>query len=155
MARVNIMTAVTNPTSPKPMKRIGMCMIEVIDNGFPKTIERYLERESITEKELSLQLLANALTILKRLNIEFEEVGIYSDCKYIESAFNNKWLDGWTESDWMNAKGKEVANKDLWKMIWELLTAIGKRYILPEDKSSYENWMHNQLDLVVKNGYKR
>ena len=152
MARVNVITATSNHDCPKQMKRTGMWLIEVIDKGFPETKEGFLERESITNKEISLQLLINALTMAKRFNVDFEEICIFSDCEYIRSAFNNQWLDKWSESEWKNAKGKEISNKELWQMVWELLTSVGERYILPKERSSFDNWMHDQIDKKLKNG---
>lgn len=155
MARVNVMTAITGNKSPAQIERVGMWMVEVIDDGFPITYQGMLKRESITGRELTLQLLANGLTKLRKLEIEFEEIAMYFDCQVVESAFLNKWIERWSEQDWKNAKGEEIADKDTWMMIWNLLTSLGKRYIAPREKSSYENWMHDQIEKAIKNDEKR
>lgn len=46
------------------------------------------------------------------------KVTVYSDSKYVVSAFNEGWLDNWIKSDWKRGKKKEpVKNLDLWKRL--------------------------------------
>ena len=149
MARVNIMTAITDNRTPAKMPRIGMWLIEVIEDSFPVTHQGTLERESITAQELTLQLLANALTKLKKLNIEMDEIEIYLDCTVVRSAFMNHWLDKWSINEWKSAKGEEIADKSTWMLLWNLLTETGKRYIAVDKQSRYENWMHTELNRAV------
>ena len=155
MARVNVVTSVTDSTCPAKMKRVGMWLVEVIE---PKGLEEpnvttyqgTLERESITGKELTLQLLANGLTKLKKLNKEFDSISMYFNCQPVESAFLNKWLDKWSKDDWKSARGEDVADKETWILVWELLTDIGKDYIAMREKSSYANWMQTELKKMLK-----
>ena len=39
-----------------------------------------------------------------------------------------------------------MAYKDTWKMILDLMNESGKRFIFSGQKSSYENWMRNQME---------
>ena len=149
MARVNIIT-VTTAKGPSKQKAIGMFLVETMDKGFPETYHKCLIREETTGTELTLQLLANALTVAKHRETEFETVTIFTDEPIVEQAFENKWIEKWQEQDWKNAKGKEVSNCEIWQMIWNLMQEIGKKFIVTSEKSSYTNWMLNQCELEQK-----
>ena len=150
MARVNVITSITDCKSPAKIQRVGMWLIEVIENATPTTYQGILIRESITGQELTLQLLANALTALKKLGIEMDEIAMFFNCQIVESAFLNKWLEKWSEHEWKSAKGEDIADKDTWLIIWNLLTAIGKRYITVKERSSFELWMQIQLNKEIE-----
>ena len=45
-------------------------------------------------------------------------VEVWSDSKYVTDGIE-KWLEGWLQNGWKNAKKKPVANKDLWELIAE------------------------------------
>lgn len=139
------MIATTGSKSPARMQRVGMWLIEVIEDTFPVTYQGTLTRDSISAQELTLQLLANALTVIKNLDVEMETIEMYFDCQIVASAFLNKWIEKWSESEWKSAKGEDIADKNTWMLIWKLLNAIGKRYIAMKDRSSYANWMKIML----------
>ena len=146
MARVNVITRITKEKSPAKMQRVGMWLVEVIKDTYPETIQGFLQRESITGQELTLQLLCNAVSVVKKLNIDFESIAIYSDCEPVSRAFLNKWLEKWAVEDWKTSKGKEIADDTTWMLLWKLLNESGKRYILCDTKSSYHNWMATQIE---------
>lgn len=146
MDRVNIVTA-TTCKGPAKQKATGMMLVEHIKDGIPNTIYKYLERDSITSKELSLQLLANSIYIVNRTKADFDSIEIYSDEPYVISAFENKWIEKWSANDWKNAKGKEVADAQLWQQITKLIQESGKRVIFTSAKSSYYEWMQLQMKL--------
>lgn len=145
MDRVNITIAHTCK-GPGRQKAVGMYLIECIHDGIPDTKYKCLVRESITSKELSLQLLANAIHMISRANADFDSVEIYSEEQYITNAFEQKWIEKWSENDWKNAKGKDVADAEIWQMIVEKMNSCGKRFIFCRNKSSYSNWMHQQME---------
>jgi len=137
---------VTTAKGPSKQKAIGMFLVETIDKGFPETSHKCLIRENITGTELTLQLLANALTVAKHKETDFETITIFTDEPIVEQAFENKWIEKWQEQDWKNAKGKAVSNSEIWQMIWNLMKESGKRYVVTSKKSSYTNWMLNQCE---------
>ena len=47
------------------------------------------------------------------------EVDVYSDSKYVVSAFNEHWIDSWIRKGWKKADGKPVLNVDLWTRLLE------------------------------------
>lgn len=151
MDRVNITIAHTCK-GPGKQKAVGMYLIEHIHDGVPDTRYWFLERDSITSKELSLQLLANAIHRISRAKADFDSVEIYSEEEYVTNAFEQKWIEKWSENDWKNAKGKDVADADIWKLIYEKMTSCGKRFIFMREKSSYSNWMHLQMEKTHEDG---
>ena len=143
MDRVNI-TTVTTAKGPAEQRAIGMYLIEKIHDGIPKTIEGFLVREHITSKELTLQLFANAIHIVNKLDIEFESIACYFDEPFITSAFQNNWIDNWKSNEWKTIKGKEIANAQTWKTVCSMIENCTKRFIYMGEKSSYTNWMNTQ-----------
>lgn len=53
-------------------------------------------------------------------------VEVVSDSKYVVSAFNDRWIDGWVRRGWKNSKKEPVANQDLWKPFVDEVTAHGQ-----------------------------
>ena len=149
MARVNVMTAITDNANHFKKQRIGMWLIEVIE-GTPTTYQGILTRDCIGGQELTLQLLANALTKVKSLDIQIDSIAMYMDCQLVESALLNQWLDKWFKNDWLRSRDRELADRDTWIIVWNLLTALGDRYIVMREPSSFENWMHTQLKSELK-----
>ncbi len=44
-------------------------------------------------------------------------VRLVSDSQYLCNAFNQRWVDGWLERGWKNAKKEPVKNVDLWQRL--------------------------------------
>jgi ribonuclease HI len=60
-----------------------------------------------------IMALKQALELLDELNTDpYIDVTIYSDSRYAVDCMT-KWIYKWTENDWTNARGYEVANRDL------------------------------------------
>ena len=45
------------------------------------------------------------------------QVDLYSDSKYLNDAFNQKWIDNWVAHNWIRGKSGPVKNIDLWKRL--------------------------------------
>ena len=45
------------------------------------------------------------------------EVDLYSDSKYIVSAFNENWIGNWQKKGWMTASRTPVKNRELWERL--------------------------------------
>ena len=92
------------------------------------TIIRYVDpKGEVHEKELSAGYdkttnnrmeLMGAIVGLEALNRPCE-VELYSDSKYVISAFNEKWIDSWIRKNWKKSDGKAVKNIELWKRLLE------------------------------------
>jgi ribonuclease HI len=60
---------------------------------------------------------------LRRIDPESSTV-IFTDSQYVVNSVNKGWLKSWSKNDWKTARGKPVANKELWVKI---LSMIEKR----------------------------
>ena len=92
------------------------------------TIIQYVDpKGELHEKEISagydkttnnrMELLG-AIMGLEALNRPCE-VELFSDSKYVISAFNENWVDGWIKKNWKKSDGKPVKNVELWKRLLE------------------------------------
>ena len=53
-------------------------------------------------------------------------VELWSDSRYLVSAFNEHWIDSWIKKGWMRTKNEPVRNVDLWQ---RLLRAAGRHQV--------------------------
>ena len=61
--------------------------------------------------------LTAALDAVRELEGALEVV---SDSTYVVNCFLNRWWEGWLRRNWVNAKNKPVANRDLWEPLIEM-----------------------------------
>lgn len=71
-----------------------------------------------TNQMMEIKAVIEGLKAMKRTDIP---VVVHSDSAYVCNCIKNRWYVNWMKNGWRNAKGKEVANQDLWK---ELLKQI-------------------------------
>lgn len=66
------------------------------------------------------------------------DLTIYMDGAYVKSGIG--WVSGWIKSGWLNARGMQVAYKEEWQEVMELL---GKHLYHFEIKQphSYKSWL--------------
>ena len=101
------------------------------------TILRYVDAKGeVHEKELSAGYdrttnnrmeLMGAIVGLEALNRRCD-VEMFSDSKYVISAFNEGWLDNWQKKGWKTAGNKPVKNVELWKRLLEAARPHGIRW---------------------------
>ena len=101
------------------------------------TILRYVDAKGeVHEKELSAGYdkttnnrmeLMGAIVGLEALNRPCD-VEMFSDSKYVISAFNEGWLDNWQKRGWKTAGNKPVKNVELWKRLLEAAAPHGIRW---------------------------
>ncbi|WP_026526963.1 ribonuclease HI [Butyrivibrio sp. VCD2006] len=92
------------------------------------TIIQYVDKNgNLHEKEISAGYdkttnnrmeLMGAIMGLEALNRPCE-VELFSDSKYVISAFNENWVAGWLKKNWKKSDGKPVKNVELWKRLLE------------------------------------
>ncbi|WP_026494759.1 ribonuclease HI [Butyrivibrio sp. WCD3002] len=83
-----------------------------ISAGYDKTTNNRME-------------LMGAIAGLEALNKPCD-VELYSDSKYVISAFNEHWIENWIKKGWKKSDGKAVKNVELWK---RLLGAVEKHNV--------------------------
>ncbi len=77
--------------------------------------EHFDTEEDITANQLALVAMYRAFEELKKPC----EVEVYTDSLYLRSNFIGN-LQNWTLNSWLNAKGEQVANKELWRRLDEV-----------------------------------
>ena len=132
---------VTTAKSPAPQKVAGYFLIEHLVDGVPHTKEGRLYREKSTGKDLTLQLLCNAVYLVSKANVEYETLHIATREPLIDSAFNQRWIESWKAADWKNSKGEDVSNKEDWQQLCTMLEGLSHRYIFSDKNTSYFNIM--------------
>ncbi|WP_297455648.1 ribonuclease HI [Persephonella sp.] len=85
---------------------------------------RYNEHEKIlkggkaetTNNEMEIKAVLEGLKALK----EPCEVDLYSDSQYVVKAIS-EWIYNWQKNNWRNASKKEIAHREMWEEIYNLL----------------------------------
>lgn len=70
------------------------------------------------------------------------DIELYTESQFIASGID--WLAGWRERDWKTAKGKDIAHKDEWMRLDELLS--GREILIHcKEDHSFKKWQQFQL----------
>ena len=85
------------------------------------------------------------------------QINLFSDSEYFCNAINQKWIQKWSENNWMTSsfKGsqpKPVKNKDLWESIIEIqnsLRSIGVSLIISHVKGHNGNEFNEKCDKLA------
>ena len=93
-----------------------------------------------TQAALELNMLIDALSILTKPC----SVRINTECEHILNVFENGWIEKWKESDWKTAKGKPVANAELWQQLSEYID-VHEDVLVEKGENSYRNIMHIEI----------
>lgn len=113
---VNIYIETSTHGPQKAKKAAGEWLVEfVTSKGVPVTRSGMIYREGTTENALSLELLRKAFSILTKTC----QIRVNTSCEHILNTMQNHWLSQWRKKDWVNAKGRPVANKELWQQVSE------------------------------------
>ena len=143
MKRINL-TITTSCKGPGKQKAVGTYLIELVSEDKVTTHEGYLERDSISAAELTLQLLVNAMFIINKMHLELYSIEAYIDQPIILSAFRNRWIDKWQQAKWKNAQGKDIANAATWQKLIDQIGSNAERFIAVDEVSSYTNWCRTE-----------
>ena len=103
-----------------------------------KTKEIQIKDSTVNNAEIESMI--QAVSALK----EKCKLLIHTDNKYIYGAFENKWIDTWRANNYKSAKGKEVANRENWEKLLELLNGHEVTICFNQDHE-YKSWMKTQL----------
>ena len=71
-----------------------------------------------TNQRMELTAIAKALEYASVARRQNEKVIIYSDSAYAINCYHQDWYINWMRNGWVNAKGEDVANRDLW---WKII----------------------------------
>jgi len=96
----------------------NIATLRCLDKTTNKIVEKKYEAvKGITRNATALATLIEALEHMTKKSY----LTIYLDNQYVYGALVNNWLSDWIKNNWENAKGTNVANKQLWIYLGELL----------------------------------
>ena len=70
--------------------------------------------------------LTGALKALAAVAKDPHPISLYTDSTYLIRGIT-QWIWGWRKNGWRNGEGEEVANRDLWEDLFQLLMARGSK----------------------------
>ena len=115
-------------------------ILELITDKKPITLNGFEKVEQVTANQSELAAITKALKRMKEKCV----LTIYTDSKYIGSAIENKWVEGWKKKNWVNAKGEPIANSEEWQEMLNLL--VGQQFsVVVGHKHEYSQWMESEL----------
>lgn len=115
-------------------------ILELITDKKPITLSGFEKVEQVTANQSELKAITKALRRMKEKCV----LTIYTDSKYIGSAIENKWVEGWKKKNWVNAKGEPIANSEEWQEMLNLL--VGQQFsVVVGFKHEYSQWMESEL----------
>lgn len=98
----------------KKSTKTGGYAAAMVDDANNKLIVYDGTSEETTNNRMELQA---AVRGMQNLNQPCQ-VHLVCDSRYVLNGVKD-WVEGWEENDWKTSKGKDVANKDLWKQLSE------------------------------------
>lgn len=75
---------------------------------------------STTNNRMELTAVVEAIKYL--INKKYTKIIINSDSAYVVNGVNKGWICDWVKKGWKTKQGKELANADLWKQLYEYYT---------------------------------
>lgn len=101
-----------------------------------------------TNQRMELLAIRNALKFAEKNRLPNERVVIYSDSAYAINCYNDQWYLGWENNGWLNSKGEDVANKELW---FEIIPYYKKYwYTFLKVKGHGDNYWNNLCDTIAQ-----
>lgn len=82
-------------------------------NGDPVTREGKIYLNDSTENQVTLLLIAAAMSIL----VKPCSVRVFTRCEHVLNAIKNGWPIQWEKDGWINAKGRPVGNAREWQQV--------------------------------------
>lgn len=86
---------------------------QAIDNDGNKITNQTMELLAVIQ---ALKIIGDKIT---KGQIKPNIIHIYTDSSYVINCIT-KWYSGWIKSNWKNSKGKDVENKELIELLYEL-----------------------------------
>lgn len=139
MRHVNIITR-SGIKSIKPKDGAVGYVLETQTAKGPATLSKIFAVYGLTANASELTVLIEALRRLR----EPCSLTIYTDSAYIANAVDSGWTERWDEAGWQTVKGKDVANKELWQELIELLRQHEVNFDTEND-IGYRSWLATEV----------
>lgn len=86
----------------------------IITRDCKKIYEAAGSEQGTTNQRMELEAIRKGLEYASSIRRPNERVIIYSDSAYAINCFQQEWYINWQNNGWVNSKGDNVANQDLW-----------------------------------------
>ena len=126
-----------------PLRKDGatMWLIEYRNKrGEPVTREGVIRLEDATENQAVLTAVAEAVERLTKTC----SVRVFTGSGHVYGAVKNRWYIRWKKNGWKNAKGKPLANAELWKRMTDALQ--GHMCAFCRGQNPYREVMRRKLE---------
>ena len=101
-----------------------------------------------TNQRMELIAIREALNYVKNVRRNSEKVVIYSDSAYAINCYLQEWYTRWQRNGWVNAKGEDVANQDLWIQLIPYFDNFW--YHFSKVKGHSTNYWNNECDRLAQ-----
>ena len=101
-----------------------------------------------TNQRMELLAIRNALDFAQKNRLPSESVVIYSDSAYAINCYLQEWYVKWQQNKWVNSKGEDVANQDLWVEIVPYFDNFW--YHFSKVKGHGSNYWNNECDRLAQ-----
>ena len=101
-----------------------------------------------TNQRMELLAIRNALEFAQKNRQPNENVIIYSDSAYAINCYRQEWYTRWQQNGWVNSKGEDVANQDLWIEIIPYFDNFW--YNFDKVKGHGTNYWNNECDRLAQ-----
>lgn len=136
MQHVNIYTA-SGIRSPRPGNGRAGYILELRTDKGPATLTKTAEILNATANQSELRILNMAL---KRLAVSCN-LTIYTESAYVAAGLTE--LPRWKRNGWKTSRGTDVANKEEWLKIAEILNA--HMFSVTTENHEYRAWLKNEV----------
>lgn len=133
----------TSVRGPRKINGAYGFVLETSTAAGPATFTKVTKLDETTEHQSLCKAIREALQRIKKPC----RVVVHTQSEYIVAAIKF-WLQTWKDSDWLNAKGKEVADADSWQ-------EIASRYEIELDAviditHQYKEWLCSETKRAAK-----
>lgn len=104
------------------------------------TLTNMKEILNATPNEAALIVLVDAL---KRINKSCE-LKIFTESEHIHAGITN-WMQKWSENEWKNSKGNDIANKELWIEVFSGLS-MHQYEVVCNERHEYSDWLFREVE---------
>ncbi|WP_268877880.1 RNase H family protein [Anaerosacchariphilus polymeriproducens] len=118
---------------------------------YKKKSGEVVTREIFEQEKETTYHRTTLLASIKALNLLNAEcfVEIHTDSTFMINNVEHGNVDKWKVTGWVNSKGEEVKNKELWQQ----LAAHRNRHdiqFIKERRNEYSVWMHNEIKRLME-----
>lgn len=140
MTNMSIYNIYTDGSATKEQSGFGFVVVDM-NNTIVHMVSQILP-PSVTNQQAELLGAIMGYRWIKS-NIENAfQINIYSDSAYLVNCYIQQWHKKWISNGWINSKGKDVANKQLWL---ELLPAFNDETVNFLKIAGHSGKIYNEL----------